>query len=299
VSDSPDKQHNAGRVAILTVCYNQWAYTRAFLESVQCLEDTNYQIIVVDNASADETVAEIRRGFPAVTLLPLQENTGYSGGNNAGITYALEQGFGSVLIVNNDTTLAPDALTKMRAHLRPNTIVTPQVRPASDPTSESDVTRGFDAVRGVMTTGRNPSSGKEMEMVTGTCMLVASDVFERVGMFDEEFFLYYEDIDFGLRCVQAGVRIVNEPAAIVIHHERASSGFGWSPLCVYYCTRNRLYIMKKHGYRQAPFLAYFYTTRQLRLISYLLAGKFKLARAIMAGVRDYHRGRLHKAVQQW
>ena len=293
------KQDNAGRIAILTVCYNQWPVTRAFLESVQALENTDYQVIVVDNASADETVAEIRSRFPDVTLLPLPENTGYSGGNNAGIKYALEQGFGSMLIVNNDTTLAPDALARMRAHLRPNTIVTGQVRPVADPDREADVASGFDALRGVMSFGSNRTSGKQMQMVTGTCMLVARDVFERVGLFDERFFLYYEDVDFGLRCLKAGVRVINEPTAIIIHHERASSGFGLSPLCLYYCTRNRLYIMEKHGYKGPAFLSYFYVTRQIRMMSYLLFGRFTQARAIMAGVRDYHRRRLDKAIQQW
>jgi hypothetical protein len=111
---------------------------------------------------------------------------------------------------------------------------------------------------------------------------------------DERFFMYYDDFDFVARAKAAGYRLRLNPAAVIQHHKAASSGGVESPFKVYYATRNRLYLMRKHSSRLrfALFLAYFLATRVGYCVAYLARGRGRQLRAMLMGIADFCRGRL-------
>jgi GT2 family glycosyltransferase len=137
------------------------------------------------------------------------------------------------------------------------------------------------------------------EMVSGCCVLVSAETFRRVGYFDEDFFLYYEDVDFFTRCRRAGLKVVYAAHAVVEHRERSSSGGSIAPLILYYNTRNRLHLASKYKAAGPRFWLYFGATRLVRWCQYVARGQWSHARALLRGVADWRRGRLRRAQWSW
>src|SRR5262245_28699969 len=105
------------RVALIILCYNGLEDTLACLHSLERLEYSRdrLEVVIIDNASSDGTPDTIRREFPGVTLIETGANLGYAAGNNVGLRYAVEQDFDYVLLLNNDTEVAPNFLTLLIA----------------------------------------------------------------------------------------------------------------------------------------------------------------------------------------
>ncbi|MGQ9894088.1 MAG: glycosyltransferase family 2 protein, partial [Roseiflexus sp.] len=101
------------RVLIIILCYNGIADTLACLKSLQCVEYPSFDILVLDNASSDGTPETVRAQFPHVTVIENGANLGFAAGNNIGLQYALRHGYDYALLLNNDTEVAPDFLTRL------------------------------------------------------------------------------------------------------------------------------------------------------------------------------------------
>lgn len=97
-------------IAIILVNWDGYAYTKACLDSLEKVPEPAFQVILVDNGSQNSEGEQLKAQFPQVHLIANQDNLGFTGGNNVGIRYALEQGFEQVLLLNNDTTVAPSFL---------------------------------------------------------------------------------------------------------------------------------------------------------------------------------------------
>ena len=165
----------------------------------------------LDNGSTDGSVPAIRDGFPMVTVLENGENLGYTGGNNVGLRYALAQGADYVLLLNNDTVLAPDFLRLLveAAESDANVgIAGPTIyyydRPALiwSAGGAIDERRGQTRMIGLDAPdeGQFGTLPREVDFVTGCALLVKRPTMERVGLLDERFFTYYEE---GEWCVRA------------------------------------------------------------------------------------------------
>jgi GT2 family glycosyltransferase len=240
------------------VNWNGRADTLECLESLSGLDYPNCRIVVSDNASSDQSVEAVRREYPSATILANTENLGFAGGNNVGIRYALQQGADYVWLLNNDTIVERNALS---------TLV--QVA-ESDPAigilwgkiyyySDRDVL-SFAGATIAWDKGRSPHIGRgesdrgqydtvhDVDRVSGCSMLVRKDVCERVGLLDDDFFLYAEDVDWCVRARTAGYRCVYVPASMVFHKEAASvkGKDGKGTLFLYYNTRNFLKMIAKH-----------------------------------------------------
>ncbi len=286
-------------VAAVVINYNGAAMTRACLASLGGAAGVALTVHVVDNASRDGGADLVPPGAPPSEVVRLTENAGFAGGNNAGIRAALQGSADAVLLLNNDTTVEPSALARLAAHLDERTLVVPQVRDASPPHARADWVGRFDWTRGILRVAEPPTTAaSEVEMAGACCVLAPRTLFERVGLFDERFFLYYEDTDLFTRARRAGFRIVYEPAA-VIHHVGSGSSGGTrvSPLTLYYNTRNRLFLMRKHQRLHARFLLYFGVTRLAYLARYLVTGRWRLAAALVRGVGDFARNRFGPAAR--
>ena len=292
-------------MAILTINYNGSGHIADFLESLSSVTYANWALVVVDNASSDGSPEDVARLFPAAVIIRNEENLGITGGHNAGIRYCLEKGFEYVLFLNNDTVVEPDFLDRLVQAADSQTMVAPKAylygrRPLLD-----DTVGDFDWWRGVWRGwlyGKPEPPGferRQPNMASLCCLLVPAGVFRDAGLMDERFFMYYDDFDFVRRAKAAGYGLRLQADAVIYHRKAASSGGVDSPFKLYYATRNRLYLMRKHLplWRFGVFLAYFLATRLAYLLSLVARGRRAQWRATVRGIGDYFRGRLGRTYQ--
>lgn len=256
-------------VTIIIVNWNGFAYTRECLRSIDKLvkKDLKFSTIVVDNGSTDGSVEKIREDFPKVIVLPQDQNLGFTGGNNVGIAYALKNGSDYVWLLNNDTKVEKMALLSLLESggdiVGSKIYFAPGFEYHKDRYQEKDRGRViwyaggnidwqnmYASHRGVDEVDKGQYRTRtSTQFVTGCSMLIRSAVFERIGQFDERYYLYLEDVDFCLRAKRNGFSVVYEPRSIVWHYNAGSSGGAGSRLHDYYLTRNRMLL----GFRYAPF----------------------------------------------
>jgi GT2 family glycosyltransferase len=220
-------------VSVVIVSYN----TRE--ELLRCLATLRgaplaLEVLVVDNASEDGSVAAVREAFPEVRVREMAENLGFSRATNRGMRQARGE---FVLLLNSDAELRPGALEAMVDLLRarpeaaivgPRTVSTdgsPQVSFGPDLTpwnewGQARLVRGVRERRpaALQEAARRASREQEVDWVSGACLLARRRVLDEVGGFDEAFFLYEEDADLCRRVRRAGHKVVYEPRAEVLHH---------------------------------------------------------------------------------
>jgi GT2 family glycosyltransferase len=293
------------KVAVVILSYNGEDDTLACLSSVEQMRGATHTI-VVDNASSDGTVAAVRERFPAVELIESAHNLGFSAGNNLGIERALELGCDWVLILNNDTVVAPDTLEQLLAAADEHPgagMLSPLVFFAEPPDLVWFGGARFDPARGY--SGRLEHYRRpvppDLDRVTptghgiGAAMLVSREAIDAVGAFDPDFFLLYEDVDLSLRVRSAGFEVLLVPASRLWHRVSAAlGGHELNPVTSYYSTRNNLLVCQRHAPLSGPAA----WRRELVCLAVHLAGLRRAhrplasLRALVAGWLDFHRGRL-------
>lgn len=236
------------RVAVVIPNWNGAAMLSKLLEDLGRQSCPPGEVIVVDNGSTDESAA-MARGAGA-TVIELGSNTGFSHAVNRGIRAADAEWIG---ILNNDVRLEPDWLGRLleKADASRAWFAAGKLLDAS----ESRLVDGaFDAIcRGACAwrcgNGRPDApvwnEGREIRFTPLTAALVRAQLFERVGVLDEEFESYLEDIDFGIRCATAGFSGLYVPEAVAYHQGSATLG-RWHPETVRRVARNQLLIIAKH-----------------------------------------------------
>jgi len=240
-------------VSIITINWNQAQVTNELLASLKNTSYTNYEIIVVDNASKGDDVRLILEAFPEIKLVRCDENLGFSGGNNAGISAADGK---YILLLNNDTEVESGFLEPLVEHMEscPGTgIVSPKIYYYDN----------VGMIQYAGSSGINPYTGRgnfighnQMDAdvfneagVTayshGAAMLFSRELLNKIGPLDEQYFAYYEELDFCERARKAGYEIHYVPQSTVFHKESMSIGKA-NPFKVYLTTRNRLLFMRKN-----------------------------------------------------
>ena len=280
-------------VSIITINYNQTDTTCAFLESVRWLTYPNYEVIVVDNASAENPAARISQQYPHVRLINNSKNLGFTGGNNTGMAAA--QG-DYLFIVNNDTELTPDLLErllepfaadrqigitcpKIRYFYAPDVIQYAGYRPLNKFTGQTGAIGTHEVDR-----GQYNRSGPT-HFAHGCAMMVKREVIDQVGRLAERFFLYYEELDWSLRIQKAGYLIYYQANALIYHKESVSVG-KTSPLKIYYLTRNRILFMRRHTnpVQRTLFFAFFLAfVLPKHSLLYSCRGQFAYLKALWKG----------------
>lgn len=260
-------------VAVILVNWNGKALTRQCIRSL--MKSDTYgsripipHIIVVDNASTDGSADDLPREFPDIHFLPQRQNTGFAGGNNIGIRCALASGFRYVWLLNNDTEIAADTCRKYHdaaSEMGPGVYgskiyFSPGREYHHDRYRDEDRGRVlwyaggildrknfYASHRGVDEVDRGQyDTAAETDFITGCSMFIPVDVIRTVGMFDEKFFMYYEDVDFCLRAKAKGFRLRYLPAPVIWHYNAGTSGSG-STLHEYYQTRNRILLAMRYA----------------------------------------------------
>jgi hypothetical protein len=253
--------------AAIVLNWRRSAETLACLDSLSGAVTVPSQIIVVDNASGDGSAEAIRRGNPDVAVLETSSNLGYAGGNNFGVRWAFEHGFEAVLVLNNDIRVEPEFLSPLLQALyaSPKTGAATPLVIADDHPDEIwalglTVDHKSAGVRRRLSGNRISSLTEltpvEVNAASGSAMLVTRDVVDDVGLLDEKYFLYYEEVDWCMRMRRAGYRIMAVPSSVVRH--RVSSTLGAdSPIIDYYMLRNQMRLVQRHwtGLRRTTLLS--------------------------------------------
>jgi hypothetical protein len=276
---SPEQKPKAWpKVAIIILNWNGWRDTLECLESLQRLSYPNYQIIVVDNGSTDDSVERIKEKFPKFTLIETGRNLGYTGGNNAGIRYALENEAKYILIVNNDTMLInPEFLKQMVEIMEADYkigIIGPKVLDTNGRVQDTIlfIPTLFNCIRKSIRLkfriekSRDYNVPQLVEAISGVCWFIRSDVVKEVGLLDEDYFMYVEEQDYCYRAKKAGWEIMYLPIESVLHKKDPEDENTKARIYRQYIftRRNLVLFLRKHfGFWQALFLAMLFLTSNI------------------------------------
>ena len=257
------KKHKKIKHAAVLINFKDAKMTAICVKSIEASKDAPH-IIVVDNGSSDECIAELRELCPGLDLIVTGANIGFSAGNNVGIKKALKMGAEVVYIINNDTIVDPNLFFRAYRYVAgKNRIAGAKIYYAKGyEYHESQKNQGniiwyaggfFDWS---MAVSRHYGIDEEdhgqydkikpVDFITGCFIAVPRAVFKKIGMLDEPFFLYLEDSDFSLHAKSAGIEVMYNPT-LVLHHCNGGSTGAASPLVDYYMTRNRFFIGKRYG----------------------------------------------------
>lgn len=190
-----------------------------------------HQIVVVDNGSVDDSVSIVESQFPSVHLIKLPKNTGFSGGVNTGIRYAMKQGADAIALFNNDAIADKNWLKQLNEAMRSNAkIGIVSCKQLRSDKKYIDSTGDFYSIWGMpFPRGRNQldtgqyDTPEEVFSAPAGATLYRANLFTDIGLFDETFFAYLEDVDISFRAQLAGWSVWYEPSAVVYHHVGATS----------------------------------------------------------------------------
>ncbi len=239
------------KAAVIVVTHNAERYLDDWFGSLAHMDrgDLEVAIICVDNRSTDATAARIRREHPEVILIANDENLGFAGGNNVGLKAALDEGADLVYLLNHDTLVEPDFLVRAvqvadaDEHIGSvqSLLLLHPDRHLINSTGNAIHFLGF----GYCQDYRRPAAAwrhagiKELAYASGAGVLYRAEALRRVGLLDEELFLYHEDLDLGWRLRLAGYANVLAPHSVVYHKYE----FSRSIAKYYYMERNRYIVL--------------------------------------------------------
>lgn len=269
-------------VYVLVLNWNGWQDTVKCIESLKFLTYPNYEIVVLDNASTNDSVARICKAHPDVLLIETGANLGFAGGNNIGIRYALERGAEYIWLLNNDTIVSPDALTAMIEVAESD----PKIGAVGSVLyymNQPEKIQAWGGGRVNLITGRSRHllALGDLHYITGASMLLRKEALEQVGLLDEGFFMYWEDTDLSFRLLQKGWRLAVAPNSRVLHKESASAKKGSAQQDILY-NASAVRFFRRHA-----LLPFFPIALGIggRILKRLLLGDWKRVRSVWLGYR--------------
>lgn len=287
-------------VSIIILNWNNLNYTIDFLQSTRVLNYKNYEILVCDMNSDQDPTNEINQlGIPNTRVLKSDKNLGWGPGNNWGMRQAKGEFF---FVVNNDTELTPNLI---------NLLVEPFFNPNYSGENQIGVTcpkikyfdkreliqyAGFTKINPV--TGRNHAIGNhetdngqyDKEYFTysahGCAMMIRKELVDKIGMFPEKFFIYYDEMDFSARVLKSGYHILFQGNATIFHKESVTMGKNSSKK-TYFLTRNRILYMRRNSnplYFAGFFLFFTFLSVPKTILGYLKEKKHEHLQSFLKGI---------------
>lgn len=279
------------KISIITVNFNTTQVTKELLQSLRRQDYKNIETIVVDNGSAIDPSDEIKTAFPEVVMVRSEQNLGFAGGNNLGITHASGD---LLLFLNNDTEVPNGTLFKMtEAAAIPGVgMISPIICYHEQP--DKIQYAGYTPIN--IVTGRNkaighgekyaPSKGiVQTAYPHGAALMVTKEIMKLIGSMPDIYFLYYEELEWGAKARNRDLLTVVQKEAIIYHKESMSTGKA-SPLKTYFQSRNRILFMRRNNhFITLIFFVLFFGLFAFpkNLLSYVLKGQWKHAAHFWAG----------------
>ncbi len=241
-----DERIPAPRVWVSLINWNDHDDTARALASLRTLEFRAFRTLVIDNGSTDDSLRRLRAQFPEADYLPLPENLGFGAANNHALRRALADGTPYVWLLNNDAEADPDALTAMVRALdeEPRLGAAGCVIRDMQPPHAVQAWGGGRIVPWLAIVRRNRTARTPPQYLTGASLLLRTSAVREVGLFDEAFFLYWEDTDICYRLRKGGWGLAVAP--VVVRH-KGSSTTGRDPrLRSFHTARSFVLFLSRH-----------------------------------------------------
>ena len=296
------------KLGVILVNYNGIEYNEACINSILASEwEGDIRIFCVDNDSKDGSPARLLECYgsePWFRLIRMERNSGFSAANNVGLCEAVEEGCDFLMLLNNDTCIEKGMIKKLVECTEGKFCI---VAPKICYWDQRDIiwsAGGFltPVIRKPGSYGEGKADTevydrqKECTCLNGCCMFMSSETFLRIGIMDEDFFLYYEDTEYCMRAMEKGCSLFYCSEAKMYHKVSASTGGSKSPACAYYISRNWPMCMRKRmeKVRFPLFFTYFLLNRLTCFLIWRMQGRGDLSRAGMRGVMDFLAGKTGK-----
>ena len=296
------------RVSIVLLNCNRNSDTLDCIRSLR-QTDNNMEIILVDNGTQPDPRELYKREFPDTVFLRNEENLGTPIGNNVGIRYALDHGADYVMMLNNDTIVDKNFLRPMIAAMETDKqigVAGGKIYYYSDPKRVwfaggkfSRLTSKVQHIGILKYDHELRTVSANNDFLSGCFSLFRASVLHKVGLLDERFFAYMEDVDLNVRIRQAGYKLAYVPEAFIYHKVSTTIGVD-SPFFLYFNMRNRILMLKKHNsylerLAAIPYLSFFYGRQIVRLA---IKHRYWIGvKAVLYGIQDgfeNYTGRLGK-----
>ena len=286
------------QLSIITINYNGLKDTCELIDTLP-LKDKSIEVIVVDNASAQDEATIIEKRYPPIKVIRSKENLGFAGGNNLGIKAAQGK---YIFFLNNDTLLRPQTsdfkplIARLESSLKTG-MVCPKIKFSwgnnliqfAGYTPLSPITMRNKAIGCGETDHEQYNTPHPTPYAHGAAMMVKREVIEKAGLMPECYFLYYEELDWSMMIRNAGYDIWYEPACTIYHKESQTTGQN-SPLRTYYITRNRLLFAQRNQQGMARYITYLYLIGLVAfrdMLKYTFQCRWDLVRATIRGVVSF------------
>ncbi len=286
--------------------WNNYSDTRESIESIRMSTYPITQIVLVDNASNDESIEQLQGDYAedaAVHIIRNEANYGFARGVNVGIRYALARGAEFVFLLNNDAIVDRWCIQVLVSSLEENAtagIAGPMVLYHADPDRVWQGSGNFSLIKtGVVNPAKNRlqtslAAGaqriQKASFLTGCAMLIRSQIFDKAGLFDADFFFYDEDVDFCLRVARAGFELLHVPQARSWHKIGKVAKDRTSPFVMYHLARSRMLVLRKNFsvvYSAYGLLMHLLLYTPYRMLQILQGSRsLSAARAWAEGTRD-------------
>lgn len=281
------------KIGIILVNYNAYDDTKECIDSLKKLTYPNYEIFVVDNASQDDSAIKLKQ-LENIHFIESGKNGGFGYGNNVGIKEALKRECQKILLLNNDTTVKPDFLTILNSDLENKKIgiIAPKIL---NYYNKNKIWALGGEIHWPLFVAYNTLCDQEdqqiivkkkVDFISGCCMLIRKEVFEEVGYLPEDYFMYFEDLDFCLQ-VSKKYELWIDSQAVIYHKVSAASGEN-SPFQLEWVNRSQFKFMERYGQQVEHYSRYrrrLYLRKWARIMAYLMKFDYSRAYAIYKGIK--------------
>jgi hypothetical protein len=285
-------------VSIIILNWNGWRHTRKCLESLSRGGFPESDIIIVDNASIDDSRSNLKKSFKSVHLIENKVNEGFTGGNNAGIRYALAHGYEYILLLNNDTTVSPGFWHVLVEEMRKSdnlAAIQPFIYCMEPENQVWNAGGNYHRWLGYSQTNLQAIDKYPYptEWITGCAIMVRAAILEEVGLLDNSYFAYFEDVDWSLRMSRQGYALKVHPQAVIYHEAGAASKSErkgpegiLDPKVHFLNVRNQIFQLRKYCRNPKYWLAwpFHFTKFGLFILYFLVKGRRRKRKAVISGI---------------
>lgn len=294
-------QKDIPMIGLVTVLYKSNTVIEDFIKSLSRQTFKDFHLYIVDNNPYDTDYILLQKlldiyHLPATSIIKNEKNVGVAEANNQGIRASLAAGFTHTLLLNNDIEITQETLLSEMvkfATLHNEQLLIPKIlfhgsRRIWMAGGKLLVNRGTtDHVGGLQLDNGDYDQPAYFNYAPTCFMLINNSVFDKIGLMDDRYFVYYDDTDFIFRAIKSGYRIYYLPKCEVFHKVSISTGGVDSHFTIHYMTRNRLFFVRKNYNGYAFFRALFYTFFDILRVArrYYDLGRWKVTlRAMVMGM---------------
>lgn len=284
---------NEPLISVIIVNWNGKSLLKDCLDAITKVNYKNFEILFVDNSSVDNSVEFVKKNYPSVKVFVNKENLGVGGGFEVGLSKVRGQ---AVLLLNTDAVVQRNLLTNLVKSLYSDKrigAVQPKLVLYPNKNLIDSIGCFFLSTGDLYHFGREkdpnaPLYNKRMEIFStkGACMLIKTEVLHKIGLFDKDFFAYFEDTDFCIRMLLAGYGILYDPIETVFHRGGATSKNIMHSKILFHSYKNRIFSYLKNFSLKylAKVLPLTLLLYQIAFLGYIFTGRFQYALAVQKGI---------------